>query len=274
MPEVRLLIGTRKGAFIMTSDADRKSWDIDGPHFGGWEIFHMAGSPANPERAPDKDIRFQIESTVEAVKRFAGWIRSGEVKPASGGKFENVILAGIGGSALGPQLAADALGGPNDSIKIYFCDNTDPDGIDRTLAEVGDRLKNTLTLVISKSGGTAETRNCMLEIRNAYQAAEIEFASRAVAVTGEGSRLAELAEKEDWLAIFPMWDWVGGRTSELSAVGLLPAALQGFDVDEMLCGAREMDKATRNKTTRENPAAMLALMKYEKPSILSTVASR
>ena len=65
--------------------------------------------------------------------------------------------------------------------------------------------------------------------------------------------------KEGWLARFPMWDWVGGRTSELSAVGLLPAALQGIDIDAMLDGAAAMDEVTRRPNAAENPAALLAL---------------
>jgi glucose-6-phosphate isomerase len=70
------------------------------------------------------------------------------------------------------------------------------------------------------------------------------------------------AEKEGWLARFPMWDWVGGRTSELSAVGLLPAALQGLDVDGMLAGAAACDEATRVHDILKNPAALLALVWY------------
>jgi glucose-6-phosphate isomerase len=69
-----------------------------------------------------------------------------------------------------------------------------------------------------------------------------------------------VAVTENWLARFPMWDWVGGRTSELSAVGLLPAALQGFDIDALLAGAADCDARTRQRVTRENPAALLALM--------------
>jgi glucose-6-phosphate isomerase len=79
-------------------------------------------------------------------------------------------------------------------------------------------------------------------------------------VTGEGSELDRVAEREGWLFRFPMWDWVGGRTSELSAVGLLPAALQGVAIDELLDGARAMDGLTRRDETRKNPAALLALM--------------
>ena len=93
-------------------------------------------------------------------------------------------------------------------------------------------------MVISKSGATKETRNGMLEVARAYRDDGLSFAAHAVAVTGEGSELDRLARSEGWRAVFPMWDWVGGRTSELSAVGLLPAALQGLDIDAMLEGPR------------------------------------
>ena len=86
-----------------------------------------------------------------------------------------------------------------------------------------------------------ETRNGMLETRNAFKSKNLNFAGQAVAVTGEGSLLAQLAHSEEWLGVFPMWDWVGGRTSVTSAVGLLPALLQGIDIDAFLEGARIMD---------------------------------
>src|SRR5207302_9651806 len=88
----------------------------------------------------------------------------------------------------------------------------------------------------------------------------LELGKHAVAVTGEGSELDRVAVEGKWIARFPMWDWVGGRTSELSAVGLLPAALQGFDIEGMLAGARACDEVTRTHDTRRNPAALLALM--------------
>src|SRR6201999_183555 len=94
----------------------------------------------------------------------------------------------------------------------------------------------------------------------AFKAAGLDYAKHFVAVTGAGSKLDQTATKEGWLARFPMWDWVGGRTSELCAVGLLPAALQGIKIDQMLAGAAAMDKATRKKSALENPAALLALM--------------
>jgi glucose-6-phosphate isomerase len=83
-----------------------------------------------------------------------------------------------------------------------------------------------------------------------------------VAITGEGSQLDLTAKKENWLARFPMWDWVGGRTSELGPVGLLPAALQGITIEEMLAGAKAMDELTRSRDQNKNPAAQLALSWY------------
>jgi glucose-6-phosphate isomerase len=167
---------------------------------------------------------------------------------------------GIGGSALGPQFVSAALTGTRDKMQVSFFDNTDPDGFDRTLAALDGVLDETLTIIISKSGGTKETRNGMLEAEAAYQRAGLTFARYAVAVTGAGSELDRYATERGWVARFPMWDWVGGRTSELSAVGLLPAALQGLDIGGMLAGARATDEVTRRHETRHNPAALLALM--------------
>jgi glucose-6-phosphate isomerase len=96
----------------------------------------------------------------------------------------------------------------------------------------------------------------------AFRAAGLEPAKQFVAVTGAGSKLDQTAQQEGWLARFAMWDWVGGRTSELSAVGLLPAALQGIDIQAMLDGAAAMDELTRYPVTTRNPAALLALMWY------------
>ena len=93
----------------------------------------------------------------------------------------------------------------------------------------------------------------MLEMKAAFKAAELNLADHAVAVTGEGSILDKIAKAEGWIQRFPMWDWVGGRTSETSAVGLLPAALQGFDIDQFLAGAAACDTVTRTKSFEENP---------------------
>jgi glucose-6-phosphate isomerase len=212
-----------------------------------------------PALAPTREIRAAIEDTVARVAAFARDVHSGAVRGVAG-HFRRLVVVGIGGSALGPQLAAAALGGTHDRMGVSFVDNTDPDGIDRVLHGLDGHLGETLVVVISKSGGTKETRNGMLELDAAYQRAGLSFAHHAVAVTGAGSELDKLAEGDGWIERFPMWDWVGGRTSETSAVGLLPAALQGLDIAGLLAGAAAADEVTRTRETRSNPAALLALM--------------
>lgn len=213
-----------------------------------------------PQLAPSPEITGEITSSLAAVKEFTAKIHSGEISGPKG-KFRNLLVIGIGGSALGPQLVSHALGNPRrDKLAVTFFDNTDPDGFDYVLATLRGQLARTLVIVISKSGGTAETRNGMLEAIAVFKAAGLDHAKHFVAVTGAGSKLDQTAQSESWLARFAMWDWVGGRTSELSAVGLLPAALQGIDIQEMLDGAAAMDEVTRYPVTAQNPAALLALM--------------
>ncbi len=215
-----------------------------------------------PYRAPTPEITTEVTATLAAIKEFSAAVHSGAIAGPKG-KFKKLLVIGIGGSALGPQLVSHALGRPRkDKLAIFFFDNTDPDGIDYVLGGLRGQLAKTLVIVISKSGGTAETRNGMLEAIAAFQAAKIDYTKQFVAVTGDGSKLDATARRENWLARFAMWDWVGGRTSELSAVGLLPAALQGIDIQAMLDGAAAMDDVTRAPVTAQNPAALLALMWY------------
>jgi len=213
-----------------------------------------------PDLAPDRVTRDAIVATREAIRDFARDVHTGRRRPQRAQRFEHVLVVGIGGSALGPQLVADALGGEDDPVAMHFFDNTDPDGMERVLARLGNDLDRTLTLVVSKSGGTQETHNGMRTAQRAYRDAGLDFAAHAVAVTGADSRLDRLAQEDGWSASFPMWDWVGGRTSLFSAVGLLPAALQGVDIDALLAGAAAMDEATRAREVAANPAALLALM--------------
>jgi glucose-6-phosphate isomerase len=214
----------------------------------------------DPQLAPTPELTQAITSSITEIESFAHTIHRGEIHPLRGGRFTDLISIGIGGSALGPEFVAQALSPDNPPLDIHFIDNTDPAGIDRTLHQLGDRLYTSLVLVISKSGGTPEPRNGMIEVQQKMMDMGINFADHAVAVTGYGSHLAEMAKP--WLGTFPMFDWVGGRTSELSAVGLLPAALQGIPIREMLAGAQEMDAATRVHDLKTNPAALLALSWY------------
>ena len=212
-----------------------------------------------PSLAPDPALGEAIERNVASIKAFAADVHAARIRPPRAARYTHALSIGIGGSALGPMLVADALGaGATDPMAVRFIDNTDPDGIARVLSGLAGKLPETLVLVISKSGSTPEPRNALLATAAAFGAAGLDFAKQAVAVTGEGSQLHR--EAAAWLARFPMWDWVGGRTSETSAVGLLPAALQGIDVDALLSGAAACDEATRSKDARQNPAAMMALM--------------
>ncbi|MEO6595367.1 MAG: glucose-6-phosphate isomerase [Planctomycetota bacterium] len=210
-----------------------------------------------PGLAPSPEIEQSIVGALGSIEAFAQAVHSGRIAPPEGGAFTKVVLCGIGGSALGPMLLADVFGSVEAPMSLCVLDNTDPEGIDLALEEVGS-LQDTLVIVISKSGGTPETRNGMLEVERACKQQGIAFAPRAVAVTTPGSLLHKRAENEGWAATFPMWDWVGGRTSITSAVGLLPGALLGMDVRAFLAGAAAMDDATRRQDVRQNPATMLA----------------
>jgi glucose-6-phosphate isomerase len=214
-----------------------------------------------PDLAPKPEIAAEIRKTITDIKKFATDVHSGVVAPAKGRGFTGLLVIGIGGSALGPMFVADALGNPTtDKMRVDFVDNTDPDGLARTLQILKGRLGETLCIVTSKSGGTPETRNGMLLVAEAYKAASLEFTRHAVAITMPGSAMDKTATTQNWLARFPMFDWIGGRTSELSGVGLLPAALQGLDIDGLLEGAAACDAVTRQHDAQRNPAALLALM--------------
>jgi glucose-6-phosphate isomerase len=206
-----------------------------------------------PHLTPNLELKAEIEQCNESIRNFVD-------KVHSSGRFTDVLVIGIGGSALGPQFISDALGSDNDRLRLHFFDNTDPDGMDRVLKSLEHRLEHTLVVVISKSGGTAETRNGMFEADYAYRKAGVDLAPNVVAVTGVGSKLDGIAERNSWLGRFPMWDWVGGRTSVMSAVGLVPLLLQGIDMQSLLDGAADMDEWTRTPETLKNPAMLLALM--------------
>jgi glucose-6-phosphate isomerase len=243
--------------------------------FDGMEQLE-AGSIANPdenrmvghywlrasELAPTAELKNEIDSCLAKIKSFVSDVHSGKIATEKGGKFKNVIVAGIGGSSLGPVFVSKALSSEDDKMKLFFMDNTDPAGMDAVFAAVKPELDETLTIIISKSGGTIETRNCMVEAKNFYENNGLDFSKHAVCITGVDSKLDKVAVSEGWIARFPMWDWVGGRTSVMSAVGLLPLALQGLDIDSFLKGAADCDKLGRNRDITKNPSAIMALSWY------------
>ncbi|MBV9389127.1 MAG: glucose-6-phosphate isomerase [Chroococcidiopsidaceae cyanobacterium CP_BM_ER_R8_30] len=216
----------------------------------------------DPDLAPTAELTQDIVQTLDDIETFSQKVHTGAIHPPQAPRFTDIISIGIGGSALGPQFVAAALAPDFPLLDIHFIDNTDPAGIDHVLTHLRNRLASTLVLVISKSGGTPEPRNGMIEVKKAYASQNLDFARYAVAITSKDSNLDRIAKSESWLATFPMYDWVGGRTSEMSAVGLLSATLQGIDIRSMLGGAKEMDAATRKPELKHNPSALLAMCWY------------
>jgi glucose-6-phosphate isomerase len=271
VPSVRLAVDASKtgldaGLLAAAEPAARRALDameaLEGGAIANPDEGRMVGHYwlRAPALAPTPEIRDEIEGVTRAVRRFAGDVHAGSVRSPDGAAFRHLLCVGIGGSALGPMLVADALGDARtDRLAPSFLDNTDPDGFERVLGSLAPKLAETLVVVTSKSGGTPETRNGMLAAQAAFRAAGLDFARQAVAITQAGSTLDRQAVAEGWLARFPMWDFVGGRTSVTSAVGLVPMALQGLDAEGFLAGAAAMDEATRTRTTRSNPALLLAL---------------
>lgn len=202
------------------------------------------------------------EETAWLVKEYAS---------AMEGKFENLLILGIGGSALGGIAVTEALLKPywnllpaekrNNKPRIFFLDNIDPDQINGML-EMLD-LKKTLVNVITKSGSTAETMSQFMIVKDILERELGEgYKSNIVATTDASSGiLRQLADQEGYKT-FVVPDDVGGRFSIFSAVGLLPFALVGLDIDEILTGVKDMDLLLKNTDINENIAAQNALIHY------------
>lgn len=202
------------------------------------------------------------EETAWYVKEYASLVKD---------RFENILVLGIGGSALGGIAVTEALLKPywnllsaeqrNNLPRIFFLDNIDPDQI-TGLLEILD-LKKTLVNVITKSGSTAETMSQYMIIKDLLEK-EIgdDYRKNIVATTDKKTGiLRQLADQEGYKT-FVVPDDVGGRFSVFSAVGLLPLALVGIDIDEIINGVKDMDLALKNTDIFENIAAQNALIHY------------
>ena len=185
--------------------------------------------------------------------------------------LENILVLGIGGSALGGLAVTEALLKPywnllseeqRDGLpRIFFLDNIDPDSINGLL-EVLD-LEKTLVNVITKSGSTAETMSQFMIVKDKLEKALGDnYRYNIVATTDKKTGvLRQIAEQEGYKT-FVVPDDVGGRFSVFSAVGLLPFALVGLDVDEITNGIKDMDLALKNTDIHNNIAAQNALIHY------------
>ena len=212
----------------------------------------------NAQLAPDASVQAHIAAEVDAIEAFGQAILSGDIKAPNGQAFTDVLWIGIGGSGLGPLLMIRALQDAGTGLPFHFFDNVDPNGMSRVLAGLGDALPTTLVITVSKSGGTPEPYLGMVQARARVEASGGSWADQAVAITMANSKLDQLAADEGWLKRFDMFDWVGGRTSISSAVGLVPGALIGTPIREFLAGAAQMDEATRVADLMRNPAALMA----------------
>lgn len=202
------------------------------------------------------------EETVWLVKEYASLVRN---------RFENILVLGIGGSALGGIAVTEALLKPywnmlsdekrDNFPKIFFLDNIDPDEI-TGLLELLD-LKKTLVNVITKSGSTAETMSQYMIVKDIMER-ELgdDYRKNIVATTDKQTGILRQLASQEGYKTFTVPDDVGGRFSVFSAVGLLPFALVGIDIDEIISGIKDMDLALKNTDIFENIAAQNALIHY------------
>ena len=192
-----------------------------------------------------------------------------EYAAAQAGKFENVLVLGIGGSALGGLAVTEALLKPywnllspekrNNLPRLFFVDNIDADTISGLLDTLD--LKRTLVNVITKSGSTAETMSAFMIIKNRLEQELGEgYKANVVATTDAKSGILRQISNEEGYKTFVVPDDVGGRFSVFSAVGLLPFALVGLDLDEIVKGVQDMAQELANPNIYENKAAQNALI--------------
>lgn len=187
------------------------------------------------------------------------------------GNFDNLLVLGIGGSALGGIAVTEALLKPywnmldknarNNFPKIFFVDNIDPDQINGLLDFLD--LKKTLVNVITKSGSTAETMSQFMIIKDRLsKELGADYKNNIVATTDKSKGILRRITDEEGYESFIVPDDVGGRFSVFSAVGLLPFALVGINISELLNGVRDMDKELANTDINKNIAAQNALIQY------------
>lgn len=202
------------------------------------------------------------EETLWYVKEYAAMIQ---------GRFDNILVLGIGGSALGGIAVTDALLKPfwnlltpeqrNGLPRIFFLDNIDPDYMSGLLSTLD--LSKTLVNVITKSGSTAETMSQFMIVKNILeQELGDNYRYNIVATTDKKTGILRQISEQEGYKTFVVPDDVGGRFSVFSAVGLLPFALVGIDIDEIVNGIKDMDLALKNTDIKENIAAQNALIHY------------
>ena len=196
------------------------------------------------------------EETVWYVKEYAAMVE---------GRFDNILVLGIGGSALGGLAVCEALLKPfwnmltpeqrNGLPRIFFLDNIDPDYMNGLLDSID--LSKTLVNVITKSGSTAETMSQFMVIKDRLEKKLGDnYRQNIVTTTDRATGFLRQITSEEGYKTFVVPDDVGGRFSVFSSVGLLPFAVLGIDIKELLRGVRDADKMAQNRNIFENIAAL------------------
>ncbi len=231
-------------------------------------VLHMALRTAPDEKlvVDGEDVIAQVHGVLARIKAFSDKVRSGKWKGATGKKLTDVVAIGIGGSYLGPEFVFEALRTDPASAKaakgrrLRFLANVDPVDVSRALD--GLDPATTLVVVISKTFTTAET---MLNARTvrAWLVKKLGKAAVAKHMVAVSTNLKDVAAFGiDPANAFGFWDWVGGRYSVCSAVGVVPLALQyGYPiVEQFLAGARSIDKHLLHAPAEKNLPVILGLL--------------
>ncbi len=212
----------------------------------------------NPILVEGKNIKLEINKTLRKIKSFTEAIIAGKIKGYTGKAFTDVVNIGIGGSDLGPKMAVEALKFYQNHLKCHFISNVDGDHVFETLKNLNP--ETTLFVIVSKTFTTQETLTNALTAQKWFlkQAQVTDVAHNFVAVSTNLEAVKAFGIASD--NIFPMWDWVGGRYSLWSAVGLSIALSVGFKhFDQFLEGAYQMDLHFKNTPFNRNMPVALAM---------------
>ena len=225
----------------------------------GRPALHVAlrAPPGAGLKAAGVEVSGEVDATRAAMKRFADDVRSGEIKGATGKPFRAILHIGIGGSDLGPRLIWEALKPLAPKIELRFVANVDPAELAQAIT--GLDPAETLVVVVSKTFTTLETL-ANAEVARAWLRAALGPAadSHFAAVSAAPDRAQGFGVAPD--RVFAFWDWVGGRYSLWSAVGLSCATALGFEAFEgLLAGAHAMDRHFAEAPLERNAPVLLAL---------------
>lgn len=206
-----------------------------------------------------KNVLPEIKEVKQKIKLFSEEVISGKRKGFTGKTFTDVVNIGIGGSDLGPAMVTEALKFYKNHLNIHFVSNVDGDHVMETIKHLNP--ETTLFVIVSKTFTTQETLTNALTIKDWFlkSASEKDIAKHFVAVSTNLKKIDEFGIDSD--NVFPMWDWVGGRFSLWSAVGLSIALSVGYDnFNKLLKGANQMDKHFRTAEFKNNIPVVIALL--------------